>query len=96
MAYIETEQAIAEIGKGDLLIGNNAEWAKEIIRRTPTADVVPRAEVERLLEDFQRTIRADAKVGMSAGEILLHIHNMLVELKKKYIGDKQRKEDEGK
>ena len=40
MAYIEIEKAIAEIDKGDLLVGNNAEWAKEILYRTPTADVV--------------------------------------------------------
>lgn len=40
MAYIEIKRAIAEIDKGDLLVGNNAEWAKEILYRTPTADVV--------------------------------------------------------
>lgn len=39
MAYIKIEKAIAEIDKGDLLVGNNAEWAKEILFRTPTADV---------------------------------------------------------
>ena len=39
MAYIKIEKAIAEIDKGDLLVGNNAEWAKEILYRTPTADV---------------------------------------------------------
>lgn len=38
--YIDREKACAEIDKGDLLVGNNAEWAKEIIHRTPTADVV--------------------------------------------------------
>ena len=38
--YIDINKAIAEIDKGDLLIGNNAEWAKEILYRTPTADVV--------------------------------------------------------
>jgi hypothetical protein len=32
--------ACAEIDKGDLLVGNNAEFAKEVINRTPTADVV--------------------------------------------------------
>lgn len=48
------------------------------------ADVAPRAEVARLIDDFQRSIRSDAKIGMSAGEILLHINNMLAELKKKY------------
>ena len=44
MAYIKIEKAIAEIDKGDLLVGNNAEWAKEILYRTPAADV---AEVVR-------------------------------------------------
>jgi hypothetical protein len=38
--YIEREKAIAEIDKGDLLVGDNAKWAKEILCRTPTADVV--------------------------------------------------------
>lgn len=40
MAYIKIEKAISEIDKGDLLVGNNAEWAKEILYRIPTADVV--------------------------------------------------------
>lgn len=61
-----------------------ANWIMEIIDNLPTADVAPKSEVARLIEDLQRSIRADAKVGMSAGEILLHINNMLVELKKKY------------
>ena len=38
--YIDCELACAEVDKGDLLTGNNAEWAKEIINRTPAADVV--------------------------------------------------------
>lgn len=38
--YINCELACAEVDKGDLLVGNNAEWAKEIIYRTPAADVV--------------------------------------------------------
>ncbi len=37
--YINCELACTEIDKGDLLVGNNAEWAKEIIYRTPAADV---------------------------------------------------------
>lgn len=55
MAYIKIEEAIAEIDKGDLLVGNNAEWAKEVIRRTPTADVV---EVVRCkdCEDFTKAM----------------------------------------
>lgn len=38
--YIDCELACAEVDKGNLLVGNNAEWAKEIINRTPIADVV--------------------------------------------------------
>ena len=38
--YIEREKVIAEIDNGDLLVGDNAKWAKEILCRTPTADVV--------------------------------------------------------
>lgn len=39
--YIKRTDAIAEIDRGDLLVGNNAEWAREIIWRTPYADVAP-------------------------------------------------------
>jgi hypothetical protein len=42
--YIDLEKAIAEIDKGELLVGNNAEWAKDILLRMPTVDV---AEVRR-------------------------------------------------
>ena len=42
--YIKRTDAIAEINRGDLLVGNNAEWAREIIWRCPYADV---AEVKR-------------------------------------------------
>lgn len=37
--YIDVDLACAEVDKGDLLVGNNAEWAKKCIRRTPAADV---------------------------------------------------------
>ena len=37
--YIKRSDAIAEINRGDLLVGNNAEWAREIIWRCPYADV---------------------------------------------------------
>ena len=37
--YIKRTDAIAEINRGDLLVGNCAEWAREIIWRTPYADV---------------------------------------------------------
>lgn len=59
-----------------------AEHALDLINRQ-------KEEIERLIENFQRSIRADAKAGMSAGEILLHINNMLVELKKKYTEGKE-------
>lgn len=37
--YIRVEDACMEIDRGDLLVGNNADWAKEIIHRTPTVEV---------------------------------------------------------
>jgi hypothetical protein len=47
--YIEREKAIAEIDKGDLLVGDNAKWAKEILYRTPVADVVEVVKVAEIL-----------------------------------------------
>ena len=38
--YIKRTDAINEVNRGDLLVGNNAEWAREIIWRTPYADVI--------------------------------------------------------
>jgi hypothetical protein len=37
--YIKRTDAIEQINRGDLLVGNFAEWAREIIWRTPYADV---------------------------------------------------------
>lgn len=64
-----------------------ADMIEDCIDNAPTADVVPRAEVDRFLDNFVRTIEVDAKIGLSAGEILLHINNMLVALKKKLTGE---------
>lgn len=38
--YIKRTDAIKEVDRGDLLVGDNAQWAREIIWRTPYADVV--------------------------------------------------------
>lgn len=46
--YINCELACTEVDKGDLLVGNNAEWAKEIICRTPAADVVGKSVYEQI------------------------------------------------
>ena len=37
--YIKRTDAINEINRGDLLVGNGAEWAREIIWRCPYSDV---------------------------------------------------------
>lgn len=37
--YIKRTDAIDQVNRGDLLVGNCAEWAREIIWRTPYADV---------------------------------------------------------
>ena len=39
--YIKRTDAINEVNRGDLLVGDNAGWAREIIWRTPYADVAP-------------------------------------------------------
>ena len=39
LKYVEVNDVCKEIDKGDLLVGNNADWAKEIVRRTLPADV---------------------------------------------------------
>ena len=39
-AYIKRQDACAEVDRGDLLVDDNASWAKECINRTPSADVV--------------------------------------------------------
>ena len=38
-AYIKRQDACAEVDRGDLLVGDNATWAKECINRTPPAEV---------------------------------------------------------
>jgi hypothetical protein len=77
----------------------------------PTADVVPRAEVAREIDDLRRDIILNEDIALKCkrenGEkneeywkgklsafkqIRMYID---AELKKKYTGDKQRKEDEG-
>jgi hypothetical protein len=37
--YIKRSDACAEVDRGDLLVGDNASWAKECINRTSSADV---------------------------------------------------------
>ena len=37
--YIKRTDAINEVNRGDLLVGDNADWAREIIWRTPYSDV---------------------------------------------------------
>ena len=37
--YFRYEDFCKEVDKGDLLVGNNAEWAKEIARRTPAVEI---------------------------------------------------------
>ena len=64
MAYIKIEKAIVEIDKGDLLVGNNAEWAKEILYRTPTADV---AEVKH-----GEWVTLEAEIGLCACSLCDH------------------------
>ena len=73
--YIDCEKACAEVDKGDLLVGNNAEWAKEIINRTPAADVAPKSEVAReIFAEIEKKIKTS-------------ITNFLEEINKEHIQD---------
>ena len=38
--YIKRSDACVEVDRGDLLVGDNASWAKECINRASSADVV--------------------------------------------------------
>ena len=79
--YIECEMVCAEVDKGDLLVGNNAEFAKEVIYRTPTADVAPRSEVAR--EIFSELDEALA-YALESHPFAIARYN---EIKKKHKGD---------
>ena len=76
---------------------------------TPTADVVPKSEVDkwfRECEELQgRLIELKKEIAREIFEEIeretknhgiAYAQRKIAELKKKYIGDKQRKEDEGK
>ena len=49
--YIDCESACIEVDKGDLLVGDNAKWAKEIIYRTPAVDVVEVIHAQWVIPD---------------------------------------------
>ena len=49
--YIKCEDFCKEVDKGDLLVGNNAQWAKELAHRTPAADIVERDVFKMMLEN---------------------------------------------
>ena len=93
--YIECETACAEVDKGDLLVGNNAEFAKEIINRTPTADVISQDFLTRKEDEAYNRGYAEAKIEV-AREIfeeieretknhgITYAQRKIAELKKKY------------
>ena len=82
--YIECEMACAEVDKGDLLVGNNAEFAKEIINRTPAADVAPREEVAReIILEIDTLICCHANGDIDDKRLYI----LFDELKKKYVED---------
>lgn len=41
LKYISVNDFCKEVDKGELLVGDNATWAKEITRNLPAANVVP-------------------------------------------------------
>lgn len=99
--YVECEMACDEIDKGDLLVGNNADFAKEIIYRTPTADVAPRSEVAReIFEEIEKYLQEKKRVlsmfkvaedDFYEGELhaLERFGGFLAELKQKYTEEQK-------
>lgn len=59
--YLKYEDFCKEVDKGDLLVGDNAELAKEIARRTPAVTVAPTSK---------NTIDLPCKVGDTVYAIL--------------------------
>ena len=84
--YIDCEKACAEVDKGDLLVGNNAEFAKEIINRTPATDVAPKSEVAK--EIFGEIEKNAIEHEMFGRTVLFIGQGTLAELKKKYTEEK--------
>jgi hypothetical protein len=56
----------------------------------PTVDVVPREEVEKIFEEIESVMYQKFHINHS---VILIDKADYTELKKKYIGDKQRKDD---
>lgn len=82
--------------------------AMNVLYFVPTADVVPRAEVEKIFEEINLIFRkyyeeSSEKPDLKLLEPIRQAERFIInemwyefgELKKKYIGDKQRKEYEG-
>ena len=99
--YKKTRQLISE---GETHLDNLAEGfseASRVIDRMPTVDVVPKNEVAREVEAFEKKVGqiynhyvfedidyADDDVAIEAViNALTEVLNELAELKKKYIGD---------
>lgn len=64
--YIKRSDAIDQINRGDLLVGNCAEWAKEVIWRTPYSDVVEVKRGRWYLADYDMAVCSECGTDFSA------------------------------
>ena len=76
---------------GDGMYTINAKAVKLAIDNTPTADVVPKSEVEKIFDEIEKCLKHDyiSSIGVYNGALGLRI----AELKKKYIGESDVKRD---
>jgi hypothetical protein len=99
MRYIDADALIKKIypmGIGDGKYTINAKAVKLAIDNTPSADVVPKSEVEKIFEEIERFLymhfrfckeeigNDDAKYFEGRLELNTQIQNFIAELKKKY------------
>lgn len=94
MAYIDKEALIKKIFPCDVVDKKcytiNAKAIYEEIKNAPTADVVPRSEVEQAKQEVAKQIFAEIEAETELYdryEPISTLINFLAELKKKYMGE---------
>lgn len=79
--YIDADELIAEY---DRVHVGPAGGARKLMVDAPTADVVPRAEVEKIFEEIDKIV---IRKVTHDGKIVYDVTDKYNELKKKYLGE---------
>ena len=79
--YINLDQVIHNIDNDGLLVGNNAEWAKEAVYKADYVDLdyyIPCATVDEAIKHCQERLDYYSKLGSTAQvECYIHFINLL-------------------